>query len=1513
MKHFAKRLLCALLCAVLLAGFFLCRIPKAEAAHYSGYGTVAVIQNQGDCYAMQGCDSDDTYIYCTKVNTETETSAVIARVHKDTGATTFLTNSATGTYYFSQLAHANDLEVVDINGVKTIFVATGTAGRGPYSLVRLALSGTTLTEVAHYDMQYNGASQRIGGAQVVSVEGDSIHMLFLWSSSVFTATIGVDQATGKVPMELAFHMDFTDININGTQKDLSAYVKQGFEYYDGKIYVPLDGEPNYDVSSVTAWDVIGASGTIKNNPNFSVWIQDTTFVDLFEIESVTICPSDGKMYFSTNRRKTSSDGNWDGVHYLSNFIYDPSVGDNAAPANFRWNASGGELFSSNQNGCEFNHAQIIKGTVSGNAITKGQYSLDRTVVLKHTVPWVLEWKASNVKNAMLMSTAKKSGYEGNRYLYVRTDGLVSLGNASGGSYHNYGLNITDFGYSTTDAHTYRLENRIASDGTNMVYLKVDGKELGAMNRYFIGGTAQGTTDSWVSGKDFKFSYLGTTQHPITGNYSHIIALGNGAPGKDDEPNTLCWNTTGNALTPLEQFDHTAVAVTRLFGSVSGTAYTGYQGKLGKNLTLLHTRPWTVEWTGAASGMLLATSPNARVERSSFLYRSSVIAFGRWNGTQYDNYGVKPADHGIDVSLPHTYRLTNRIHADGSNMVYLYVDGKEIAPMDTYFIGSAQQSTGSDWISGKDFSFPYFGTYQFPVAGQLSQIRVWEDGIPAEQIARQYHWTPGSNTMTSSATAPYTQNTTTLLGGSNTASAMNDCWFRLDRSVVLLHNRAWTLQWESSGSWQGSSTGAFLLSASQYSNELNAPYLYRRSNSDLIALGVRANERHNNYGVCLADYGIDGTAPHTYKLVNRIRADGSNMVYLHVDGKEIAPMNTYFNGGTNTGTTDNWVSGKDFVFSYMGTPRFPIGACTLNHMQVNEGCTHSYGSWTVTAEATCDREGSRTRSCSLCGVEQTEVIPATGHSYQSQVTAPTCSSGGYTTYTCSSCGHSYTGDYTDAGTHSYSATVIDPTCTTGGYTSYRCSLCGDSYQADSTPAAGHDYSSLVTQPTCSAQGYTVYSCKSCGSSYTGSYTDATGHSYRATVVAPTCTAQGYTVYTCGSCGHSYKDQYTVPQGHSYKAVTVAPTCTTGGYTVYTCTCGDTYTADLTQASGHSYANGSCTACGVTDPDYRPGVTQPTLTLKSPTLEFRDMICINAFYTAENIQDVVEMGMITYDENVTVWNVETADHVIPGASYDESTGRYYSRSQGIFAKYLADTVYLAIYARLSDGSCVYSKLASYSAVTYATNQLKNSTDVSLKQLVVAMLNYGAEAQAYFGRNTGSLANASLTAEQQALPEAYRSDMVQSVPATSAAKQGSFANNQGFASRKPAISFEGAFCINYFFTPNYTPDQGITLYYWNAADYNAASVLTTANASGSLQLSGSGTGEYRGDITGIAAKAISEAVYVAAVYESGGTTWTSGVLGYSIGAYCSSQAAKGGSVAALARATAVYGYHAKQYFGS
>ena len=200
------------------------------------------------------------------------------------------------------------------------------------------------------------------------------------------------------------------------------------------------------------------------------------------------------------------------------------------------------------------------------------------------------------------------------------------------------------------------------------------------------------------------------------------------------------------------------------------------------------------------------------------------------------------------------------------------------------------------------------------------------------------------------------------------------------------------------------------------------------------------------------------------------------------------------------------------------------------------------------KATCTKPAV----CTDCGTAYGEVAD---HEYGAVVTKPTCTEGGYTTYTCSVCSDSYTADATEAAGHSYEAVVTKPTCTEGGYTTYTCSVCSDSYTADATEAAGHSYEAVVTKPTCTEGGYTTYTCSVCSDSYTADEVAALGHSGG----EATCKVGA----ACEVCGVVY----TPPKGHSYEAVVTDPTCFEGGYTTYTCSvCGDSYTADETDALG-----------------------------------------------------------------------------------------------------------------------------------------------------------------------------------------------------------------------------------------------------------------------------------------------------------------------------------------------------------
>lgn len=109
------------------------------------------------------------------------------------------------------------------------------------------------------------------------------------------------------------------------------------------------------------------------------------------------------------------------------------------------------------------------------------------------------------------------------------------------------------------------------------------------------------------------------------------------------------------------------------------------------------------------------------------------------------------------------------------------------------------------------------------------------------------------------------------------------------------------------------------------------------------------------------------------------------------------------------------------------------------------------------------------------------------------TEPTCTTQGYTTYTCSVCGYSYTGDYTLVLEHNYGSGVIikTATCTADGIKTYTCNDCWYSY-TEIIPALGHNYISVVTAPTCTEQGYTTYTCSVCGDTYTSDTVSATAH-------------------------------------------------------------------------------------------------------------------------------------------------------------------------------------------------------------------------------------------------------------------------------------------------------------------------------------------------------------------------------------------------------------------------------------
>ena len=111
-------------------------------------------------------------------------------------------------------------------------------------------------------------------------------------------------------------------------------------------------------------------------------------------------------------------------------------------------------------------------------------------------------------------------------------------------------------------------------------------------------------------------------------------------------------------------------------------------------------------------------------------------------------------------------------------------------------------------------------------------------------------------------------------------------------------------------------------------------------------------------------------------------------------------------------------------------------------------------------------------------------------YTSAITSGTCTSWGYTTFTCKGCGYTYRDDYTPP-VHKYTAAgTAAPSCTEPGEQTYRCTRCGHT-MSEPVPATGHEYRETDTLPTCTEPGEKTFTCARCGDRYTESV-PATGH-------------------------------------------------------------------------------------------------------------------------------------------------------------------------------------------------------------------------------------------------------------------------------------------------------------------------------------------------------------------------------------------------------------------------------------
>ena len=335
---------------------------------------------------------------------------------------------------------------------------------------------------------------------------------------------------------------------------------------------------------------------------------------------------------------------------------------------------------------------------------------------------------------------------------------------------------------------------------------------------------------------------------------------------------------------------------------------------------------------------------------------------------------------------------------------------------------------------------------------------------------------------------------------------------------------------------------------------------------------------------------------------------------------------------------------------------------------------------------------------------------------------------------------------------------------------------------------------------------------------------------------------------------------------------------------------------------------------------------TFALAGKTLLLKDLIQIQYVYDVKyNAYDAAYMAA---NAGVLVWNA-AQDAYIPGTEsykltglsvYSASAKRYSANGEGIAAKNMGDNVYAMGYLIHEDGTISYTDVLEYSPQQYAVNQLgKTTTKQLLKDLLVAMLNYGAAAQIQQNYNKENLVNNVLTAEQQA----WTYDASKAVTKLDDTSKATWTASDKFSHVGWQLVTTGA--IKYRRVVGIDKNlmataQEAGMIYWTQADYAAATTLDPNAPSGKvvgLDVYTASNSRYQADLPGVAAKNLGDTYYIA-IYVKGadGTMYYSDLQTYSAHTYCTNQIGKDTAAATLkdlCKTIIIYSDAAKAYLGS
>ncbi len=803
------------------------------------------------------------------------------------------------------------------------------------------------------------------------------------------------------------------------------------------------------------------------------------------------------------------------------------------PQNYRFVFNGTELVSVGE---MENILTKTAGTTTDGVFNKTRYALENEVVLLHDLPWVVEWKCEGTflntngsSGARIFTTTPVNAEYNARYIFKsNTNGLIAMGEKDTKGSHNYGIALADYGIDWTALHTYRLENRIANDGSNMIWLYVDGKEIGPMNHYYVGTTDKNTTSDWLSGKDFVFPYMGTDTHGFTNCSIEYIEVWEGGHSHTYE-NGIC-TACGAEHPNLANYKGKVISI--MGDSIS--TFAGYI-PVADGFNLEHKTHYP------------NTKTNPDVTNVNDTWWMQVIAAmdaklginDSWSGSCVywgDNMNSKQINTGEKAAMASLTRIQNLGSNGTPDVIVLFGGGNDktcnvkVGSFDSAKVPATVDLEATKWDT---FADAYVATimrmkHYYPDAEIVVLISIGNVENDYHRVIKEIcayfdipcRWVfecgidismyPDGSHPTAEGMDIITDVVLGMLGSKHQVTPGENTVYSVTHNLTNATASKHYYKGISAGaSFEEILTGTNLsvnvtmggqdITASCYAhNQINIPTV----TGDVV---ITVSSRDISVSIANGTFDIIKTDAAYGKPIK----DNSNYARrLRVGNTPIAVPA----GKSCTFTMINDETGNGYACAVM----WWSSGTTLNKSTVL-GCTMDLD----------DRS-------QIIG---TVIDPANGSLYEK-----------YFRYLLSE-------ETTLTFVNTSSETVY--VAMTGSS--------ADLNSANNQPLNPDDFTIIATiSDEISANGH-----------------DLVNHDAK----APTCTEPGWEAYeTCSRCDYTtYKE--VAATGHDYEAVVTKPTCEDKGYTTYTCICSDSYVDDYVDATGHTYENGICTACGAEHPNLK----------------------------------------------------------------------------------------------------------------------------------------------------------------------------------------------------------------------------------------------------------------------------------------------------------------------------------------